>query len=249
MLQSGSVSIIWSLMELQDALGVGGNIAEIGVFKGRTLLLLCHALNQGEKAFAFDLFGKPLGSIREWPEALDENLTRFGLGDGTVRVTTVDSATLTPDAITEMFGGANIRLFSIDGDHGVQGVLHDLHLAKASLAEGGLIIADDLFNAWYPTVTEALYDFFRGDPGDLEPIAMISANGPVVTGAGKLIIGRASYAKKYKAGLKILNRDDLKHCDPFAGYPDVPTFYFEGLPQKHPLDEGNLAIFREILAK
>jgi hypothetical protein len=249
MLQSGAASVIWSLIELQDVLGVIGNVAEIGVFQGRTLLMLCHALNQGEKAFGFDVFGIPMGSNKEWPEKLDENLNRFGLGDGTVSVKTVDSSTLAPEDIVATFGGASIRLFSIDGDHGVDGVLHDLNLAKASLAEGGLIIADDLFNAWYPTVTEALYKFLWDDPGDLEPIAMISANGPLVTGAGKLIIGRSSFANKYKAGLKILNRDDLKHCDPFAGFADVPSFYFEDLPQKYPLDGRNLEILNEILAK
>ena len=66
MLQSGAASVIWSLIELQDVLGVTGNVAEIGVFEGRTLLLLCHALNQGEKAFAFDVFGIPMGSNKEW---------------------------------------------------------------------------------------------------------------------------------------------------------------------------------------
>ncbi len=249
MLQSGAVSVIWSLMELQDVLGVAGNVAEIGVFQGRTLLLLCHALNEGEKAFGFDVFGIPMGSNKEWPEKLDENLNRYGLGDGTVVIKTVNSSSLSPEDIVEIFGGATIRLFSVDGDHGVAGVLHDLSLAKASLAEGGLIIADDLFNAWYPTVTEALYKFFWDDPGDLVPVAMISANGPLDTGAGKLIIGRSSFAKKYKAGLKILNRDDLKHCDPFAGFADVPSFYFEGLPQKYPLDGKNLEILTEILTK
>ncbi len=31
-LQSGSASIIWSLFEVQDELGITGNIAEIGVY-------------------------------------------------------------------------------------------------------------------------------------------------------------------------------------------------------------------------
>ena len=115
--------------------------------------------------------------------------------------------------------------------------------------KGGLIIADDLFNAWYPTVTEALYKFFWDDPGDLDLVAMISANGPLVTGAGKLIIGRSSFANKYKADLKILNRDDLKHCDPFAGFADVPSFYLEDLPRKYPLDGKNLEILMDIIKK
>jgi hypothetical protein len=159
-----------------------------------------------------------------------------------------DSLSLEPQALASRLGGPNVRLFSVDGDHSKTAVLHDLALAEAVLAPGGVIIADDFFNPWYPTVTEALYEFFRS-PGDLEPVALISANGPIETGAGKLVIARRGFAGRYKAGLKLLNQPDLKHCDPFAGFADVPTFYFAGTPGRYPLDETMHQILTEIGSK
>ncbi len=250
-LQSGSVSVIWSILELQDVFGVAGPIAEIGVFKGKLFLLLCQGLNEGERAFAIDIFGQPPGSDQDMLTDFGKNLSRYGLDDGTVDIQTVDSSSLTGGDLTGRFGGQVIRLFSVDGDHGLEAVTHDLHLARQAICAGGIIIADDLFNPWYPTVTEAVYDFFKAEgkdgPDDLEPIALVAANGPVETGAAKLFIARYSHAAKYKAGLKLLNQADLKHCDPFAGFADIPTFYFDGPPQKHVLDDSMGQILEEIV--
>ena len=250
MLQSGSVSVIWSILELQDAFGVTGPVA--GVFKGRLFILLCHGLNDGERAFAIDIFGQPPGSDADMKKDFEQNLSRFGLDEGSVDILTADSGTLTGEDLAARFGGLTIRLFSVDGDHSLAAVSHDLHLARQTLNPGGVIIADDLFNPWYPTVTEAVYDFFKSSgpdgPDDLEPIAFIAANGPVETGAAKLLIARNSHAAKYKAGLKLLNQTDLKHCDAFAGHADVPTFYFSGQPQKNSLDGAVREILDEIVA-
>lgn len=241
MLQSGAVSVLLSVIELQDAFAVAGDVAEIGVFQGKTFILLALALRHGERATAIEIFGKPPGADRQTRAAFEANLARFGCA-GVSDIVVADSLGLTADGLAARLG-STVRLFSVDGDHAKAAVLHDLALARAVLAPGGVIIADDLFNPWYPTVTEALYAFFADAPGDLEPIAFISANGPVETGAGKLLIARHAYAARYKAGLKLLNQPDLKHCDPFAGFSDVPSFYFAGTPTRRPLD----ATMREIL--
>lgn len=236
MLQSGSVSVLWSLIELQDEFGIGGDVAEIGVHHGRLFIMLCLALNAGERAYALDIFGDPPGSNQADKDQLEANLARFGIGPDHFELAVQDSRAITAGAWPHMAEAAgNVRLISVDGDHRRDGVLHDLALAEAGLAEGGVIIADDLFNPWYPTVTEAIYDFFRGSCGDLVPIAFIAANGPVETGAAKLLIGRAAYASRYKAGLKLLNQDDLKHCDAFAGQPS-----------HRPLDGAMREILRDI---
>ena len=249
MLQSGSLSVIWSLLEIQDYLKVTGNIAEIGVHQGKLFLLLCHWMNRGEIAHAIDIFGRPIGSDTKNIDKLIGNLEQFGIPKEQYRVEISDSTQLSCGALRNLFRGPNIRLFSVDGDHSREAVLHDLEIAEAVLSPEGVIIADDLFNVWYPNVTEAVYDFFR-DPAakDLVPIAFISANGPVESGAAKLLIGRAKMASRYKAGLKLLNQEDLKHCDPFAGHPDVPHFYFANVPQKRTLDETMMKILDDVYA-
>ena len=72
MLQSGSISVLWSLAELQDAFAVTGDVAEIGVHHGRLFIMLCLALNPGERAHAVDISAirraatRPTGTS-SWP--------------------------------------------------------------------------------------------------------------------------------------------------------------------------------------
>ena len=245
MLQSGSISVIWSAAELQDFFGVTGHVGEIGVHHGRLFIMLCLTRNEGERAFAVDVYGNPPGVHQADREAFLANLGRFGIALENVDLAVHDSQILVPGDWPEGAAGA-MRLVSVDGDHEFEAVRHDLELAAAALGEGGLIIADDLFNPWYPGVTEAVYAFFRNRTDDLEPAAFIAANGPVETGAAKLLIARKGFAARYKAGLKLLNQDDLKHCDPFAGYTDVPHFYFAGQPMKRPLDAAMTEILADI---
>lgn len=253
MLQSGSLAVIWSVIELQDYLGVTGDVAEIGVFQGKTFLLLCHGMAEGEQAFAVDVFGQPPGSNQADLEIFRDNMKKYGFGEHRYALSITNSRETSTDEFKAFTGCDTVRLFSVDGDHSKDGVLNDLGLAAAVLSEDGVIVADDLFNPWYPTVTEAVYEFFMSDAyavdrGDLQPIAFSAANGPVETGASKLFIARANWAAPYKAGLKLLNQDDLKHCDAFAGFADVPTFYFHGEPSKRPLDQNMRSILDEILA-
>jgi SAM-dependent methyltransferase len=249
MLQTGSISVLLSVFELQDAFGVEGDVAEIGVFQGKTLILMAHALNEGERAVAIDIFGKTLGSDRAMQDQLNANLARFDCADA-CDIVIANSLDLSPADFRAKLGNANVRLFSVDGDHARDAVLHDLALAEAVLAPNGVIAADDLFNEWYPGVTEAFYDFCRaGRDGahDLEPIAFVAPNGPVETGAGKLLFARAPFVRAYKAGLKLLNQPDLKHCDPFGGFADVPHFCFRDRPVRRPLDPVLRAILDEIV--
>jgi hypothetical protein len=248
-LQSGAISLFLSTFELQDAFAVNGDIAEIGVFEGKTFLLMAHTLHTDERAIALDTFGKPPGRDEAMRLAFEANLQRYGFGD-VADIIVGDSLTFTPESFRARLGGSKVRLFSVDGDHTKCAVLHDLALADAVLAPGGIIAADDMFNPWYPGVTEALYDFCRlGREGqhDLEPVAFIAANGPVETGCSKLFFARAGFARRYKAGFKLLNQPDLKHCDPCGGFADVPHFWFGGQPTRRSLDSALRPLFDEIV--
>ena len=129
MLQSGSLSVIWSLLEIQDYLKVTGNIAEIGVHQGKLFLLLCHWMNRGEIAHAIDIFGRPPGSDTKNIDKLIGNLEQFGIPKEQYRVEISDSTQLSCGALRNLFRGPNIRLFSVDGDHSREAVLNDLEIA------------------------------------------------------------------------------------------------------------------------
>ena len=246
-LQSGSASVICSIFDIQDELKISGNVAEIGVFHGKLLILLCHSLREGENVFAIDLFNTQpdiqgiktdADHHRFSSENLLVNLAANKINIEIVKLIVTNSQDLIGADLVTDFGGANIRLFSIDGDHSRDGVRHDLNLAAATLSEGGVILADDLFNTICPSLTEGIIDFFREDnDGRFEPVAIVAANGPAHTGSNKLIISDLKYATRYKAYLQLLNRTNYSHTDRFLGFSNVLIFDFKEMPVRHPLDD------------
>ena len=247
-LQSGSASIICSIFDIQDELKILGNVAEIGVFHGKLLILLCHSLRNGENVFAIDLFNtqpdiQGIKTEADHNRFSSENLL-FNFSENKIdaelfNLVVANSQDMVVSDLLREFGGPNIRLFSIDGDHSRDGVRHDLNLASASLIDGGIILADDLFNTVCPALTEGIIDFFREDNGGLlEPIAIVAANGPVHTGSNKLVITDSKYSLRYKAYLQLLNRTNYSHTDQFLGFPHVLIFDFKETPVRHPLDNN-----------
>ena len=246
-LQSGSASVICSILDIQDELKISGNIAEIGVFHGKLLILLCHGLREGETVFAIDVFNTQpdiqgikteADNNKFSPDHLLSNLDANKINSENIKLVTSNSQNLFGSDLIKEFGGANIRLFSIDGDHSRDGVRHDLNLAAATMAEGGVILADDLFNTICPSLTEGIIDFFREDnEGRLEPIAIVAANGPVNSGSNKLIISDPESAMRYKAFLQLLNRTNYSHSDRFLGFSNVLIFDFKEMPTRHLLDD------------
>lgn len=244
-LQSGSAALIWSLFDIQDELNITGNVAEIGVYHGKLFIFLCHALNQGERAYAIDVFDsepeiqgiqtqddKDLFSAKN----LIANLAAQGIGDEVVKIITANSGKLAVPELRDKLDGDQVRLFSIDGDHSRDGVRHDLNLAAETTRETGIIIVDDLFNSLCPSNTEGIIDFFREDNSAWTPIAIAASNGPIKTGAAKLFVAHKSRAMIYKAYLRLLNRDDFKIADTFLGEENVLIFDFQSHPVKQPLD-------------
>ena len=247
-LQSGSASVICSIFDIQDELKISGNIAEIGVFHGKLLILLCHSLREDEIAFAVDLFNsqpdiqgiKTEAEHRQFSsDNLFANLVKVDIDPELVKPIIYNTQDLSDCDLIQKFGSSNIRLFSVDGDHSREGVRHDLNLAAATLSRGGIILADDLFNTICPSLTEGIIDFFREDNnGRLEAVAVVAANGPVHTGSTKLIISDAKYAKHYKAYLQLLNRANYSHSERFLGFSHVLIFDFKNQPTHHPIDNN-----------
>jgi hypothetical protein len=97
---------------------------------------------------------------------------------------------------------------------------------------------DDLFNTLCPSLTEGIIDYFGKGTPDLEPVAIIASNGPLITGGAKLLLARPQFAHVYKAYLRLLNRDNFRHAVPFLGFENVLVFDFQGAPVRHPLDDA-----------
>lgn len=148
----------------QRSKGVTGAVAEIGVHHGKFFIALNCLQRDGEPSVAVDVFGDQ-----------DLNLDSSGRGDvdifrknverwsslETVTIHTGDSTKLTPESLRGI-AGTSIRLFSVDGGHTEAIVSSDMRVAEATLSEGGIVIADDIFNEQWPEVLIGTFAYLAG---------------------------------------------------------------------------------------
>jgi hypothetical protein len=154
-LQPEILSVLSVLDAAQRAKGISGAVAEIGVHHGKLFIGLRLLQRNGERSVAIDIFGEQElnidGSGRGDQQKFLGNVNLWASEDSVV-VHQGDSTLLDPEKLCEL-ADSRIRLFSVDGGHTEQIVLSDMMLAERTLAEGGIVIADDVFNEHWPGVS------------------------------------------------------------------------------------------------
>jgi hypothetical protein len=190
-LRSEAALTIVALTEHQRALGVPGGIAEIGVHHGKLFILLYLLGRAPERAVAIDLFEDQhlnvdlsgSGDLAKFRRNLERHAdaTRLVLHQG-------NSMDLTAAELNRLADGP-LRFVSVDGGHTAEITAHDLAVADASLAEGGILVLDDAFNEQWPGVADGVHRHFAHRPG-LVPFAI---------GANKTYFCRPSHREAYRA--------------------------------------------------
>lgn len=202
------MELIW----LQEADGVPGGLAEIGVHHGRSFIALAAAARPTDRLFAIDVF-----------ERQDLNLDNSGYGNREaflvnaekflpgrrIDIVAEDSAALY-DRETEA-GLQDLRFFSIDGGHTRSLTLNDLQIADRSLIEAGICVLDDVFHVHWPGVITGLFDYLAQPGRRLEPVAFVP---------NKLVLCRSACRSRYATWLRgvlgsVLERRDVE----LGGYP------------------------------
>lgn len=171
----GAIQLTTALAGLQQQFGVRGGMGEIGVHHGRLFILL-HLLSAGDEiSAAWDLFEEQEqnvdGSGRGDYGCLEANLRTHGCDLGRIRLIRANSAALDSEALRRVLAGG-ARLFSVDGGHTAALTYGDLRTASGALAEGGIVILDDVYNEQWPEVAEGALRFLREHPGRLLPLAV-----------------------------------------------------------------------------
>jgi len=149
----------------QDDVKFVGNVAEIGVYRGKLLIALAHLARGSERCVAIDVFddqaknldGSGAGSLA----LVCENFKRFAPDDCELVTVQVDTLAMTIDQrVAVSMNHGPFRLFSVDGGHTVQHALNDLLMAQDMLADGGVVLLDDFYHRHWPGVTEAVGLFY-----------------------------------------------------------------------------------------
>ncbi len=187
---------IASIDRAQQKLGVDGPVGEIGIHHGKLFILLAMLLRGTERGMAIDLFGdqnENLDLSGFGDEAvLHRNLARFRIDEGRITIKRANSLELNWEMIAAGFGGP-ARLFSVDGGHRAENAEHDLAIAEAGLAPGGVVIIDDYFNAEWPAVSEGVNRFMLSHEGALHPFGI---------GDNKIFMSRPDHAPRYREQLE-----------------------------------------------
>jgi len=135
---------------------IKGNIAEIGIFEGRSLIPLANFRSDGELVIGMDN-GK-------WVE--DRRYEKY-----------LNEAYGETDDIKLFFESSKntkryldykpYRMFYVDGDHSTEMTLNDLEVAQEVMSEGGIIFLDDYRNAKHGRNICKAIDFFLSKHSDL----------------------------------------------------------------------------------
>lgn len=167
-----SAEVMASLLLHQIDAGLGGGVAEIGVHHGRSFLLLANGLMPGEPAVALDVFEQQDQNTDQSGKGdrarFEQNLERWA-SDASVSIVASSSLDITKEAAREVFGRP--RFFSVDGGHTAEITRHDLELAEASIAEGGIVVLDDLLNGHWMGVLTGTASYLLDQPA-LLPFAL-----------------------------------------------------------------------------
>jgi hypothetical protein len=188
-LHSEAARTLVALVERQQALGVRGGVAEIGVHHGKLFILLYLLGRESERAVAIDLFEDQhlnvdrsgSGDLAKFRRNLERHADsrRLVLHKG-------NSMNLTGADLTRLAEGP-LAFVSVDGGHTAEITAHDLATAEASIAEGGIIVVDDVFNQQWPGVADGVHRYFERRP-NLVPFAI---------GANKTYFCRPSHRTVY----------------------------------------------------
>jgi predicted O-methyltransferase YrrM len=143
-------------LRLQTALGLRGDVLEIGSYQGRSTCVLARGLAPGEKLVVCDPMQAAQGyEAKPTSEMLQANVARtnpgFDLARLTIHPVFSSSLVLPPDQ--------RFRFVHVDGSHDYEDALADLRLAYRHLDVGGVIAVDDYEHPQWPGVTPAVEKF------------------------------------------------------------------------------------------
>jgi hypothetical protein len=156
-----AAAICGYLIRRQSALGIGGDLVEIGTFEGRFFIAMALGLASGEKALGIDRF--------DWPDAGVENrflanCAAHGIGSDCYSSWRADSRKITVGDLQEKLGNRLVRFVHIDSHHTRECLTAELELVAPVLHRDGIICLDDMLHPGYPTLISAVFEYFSRHP-------------------------------------------------------------------------------------
>jgi predicted O-methyltransferase YrrM len=159
---SPDVELFQSLTAWQTALGLHGDILEIGAYRGKSTILLGFTLAPNERLFVCDLFE----TLSRDDDNQQENCTSYG---GLTRQVFENNYRKWHDTLPVVLQGesaeqldsiepGSVRFAHVDGGHLYAQVEHDLRAVRRLLADDGIVVVDDWRSPHTPGTTSAVFE-------------------------------------------------------------------------------------------
>jgi hypothetical protein len=217
------------LLDVYDVLnnlqqGTTGDLLEIGVFHGKSLIPLLDMAKPNETCIGIDVFeDQHLNMDKSGGHTTINSVTQniikvYDELPKHLKLVKQCSGSLTTRKLLKLSTNNIFRFISIDGCHTFDFTFHDLSLAANSISEDGIIVIDDYTNADWPGV-KAATDHFLNLKNNLQPI---------YAGANKLIlcsreVSSTFYKKMKPIESNIISRQYIRHkrANMWKGIKDI----------------------------
>lgn len=143
--------VFFELFIAQLSMQIKGDLCEIGVFRGKSFVLMSLLRNASERLVGFDLFAD-----EDEAETI-QNLSEYGEPQGTELIKGLTSSHSKDDIDALMT--APVRFLHVDAGHEYHEVLEQLHLFSPYVADQGIIAMDDYQDREFPGIEAAVLDF------------------------------------------------------------------------------------------
>lgn len=175
------------LDHLSQFTDIKGGALEIGVHHGQFFIGINSLVPSHFKSYAVDIFDhKDLNIDQSGDGDLSkflQNLKAFDVHNG--QNTVIIKGDSTDKKIFEPV--ERCHFISVDGGHTPEHVINDLSVACDLITSNGVLIVDDYFNHWWPSVTEGIMKYLMTNP-TLVPFA---------TSKNKMWMSKISWKKRY----------------------------------------------------
>ena len=172
-----------------------GGVGEIGVYMGRFFLLLRSMLDKPELSYGIDIFEDQelnldfSGTDKARQKIFANYIHKYDVFDGeNVEIIKGDSLSSdTHSLLADNIKEGSLRYISVDGGHTKIHAINDLKLSEKYLADGGVVILDDILHPHWLGVMDGLVQYLSDFP-TLVPFAI---------GHNKMFLCKYSYHQKY----------------------------------------------------
>lgn len=162
-------------LDYQDSVGTTGDLVELGVYLGKSSILIGDYLRSGETFTVVDTFGTEPGedllnaqeNARSYPTlsrtAFEENYQKF-------HQKLPEVYTALSSSVTQHVPPDSVRFMHIDASHLYEHVATDTKAAQSLLCPDGIVVYDDYRAAHTPGVAAALWEAVANE--GLKPIVL-----------------------------------------------------------------------------